>query len=124
MLAKGIKHAAMSRPRQQPSDRRARTRKQPAKVAITLRLGPEQVRQLQTAAKAENRALTNYVETALLRDLSHRDEAARVITMYAVPGTSPHIRPEDIVRGEGESEQAYAERRDLLVVLWSIPDSE
>jgi len=114
----------MSRPRQQPSGRRARTRKQPAKVAITLRLGSEQVRRLQAAAKAENRSLTNYVETALLRDLSHRDEAARVITMYAAPGTSPHIRPEDVARREGESEQAYAERRDLLVELWSIPDSE
>jgi hypothetical protein len=101
----------------------SRPDKAPAKVAVTVRLDAARVRQLQALATAENRTLTNYVETALIRDLSLRDEAVRVITMHAVPGTSTRIAPEDVVRGEGESDAAYARRRDLLVELWSIPDS-
>jgi hypothetical protein len=94
-----------------------------AKVAITLRLDADAVRRLQTIAEAENRSLTNYVETALLRDLTRRDEAERVITMYVAPGVPASIRPEDIIRGEGESDEAYAERQALMVELWSIPDN-
>jgi predicted transcriptional regulator len=60
--------------------------RQDAKVAVTIRLDPVRVRQLQAVAEAENRSLTNYVETALLRDLAQRDEASRVITMLAARG--------------------------------------
>ena len=74
-------------------------------------------------AEAESRSLTNYVETALLLDLARREEAERVITMYAVPGTSASIRPEDVVRARGESDEDYAERQVLAVELWSIPDN-
>jgi PDZ domain-containing secreted protein len=93
----------------------------PGKVAITLRLDAERVRQLQTIAETENRTLTNYVETALLRDLARREEADRVITMYVPEGASTSIRPEDVVRAEGESDEEYAERQALAVELWSIP---
>ena len=92
-----------------------------AKVAITLRLDPDRVARLQAIAEAENRSLTNYVETALLRDLSRREEAERVITMYVAPGVSDSIRPEDVVRAEGESDAEYVERQALMVELWSIP---
>ena len=101
----------------------SRSGKPTAKVAITLRLDAGRARLLQAVAEAENRTLTNYVETALIRDLALRDEAARVITMHAAPRTSTRLAPEDVVRGEGESDAAYAKRRDLLVELWSIPDS-
>ncbi len=94
-----------------------------AKVAITLRLDAARARRLQMIAEEENRTLTNYVETALLRDLSLRDEAARVITMFAAPGTSQGIEPEDVLRGETETDAAYAKRRELVADLWSIPDS-
>ena len=67
--------------------------------------------------------MTNYVETVLAHDLSLRDEAARVITMYAALGTSGSLAPEAVVRGEGESDVAYVRRRELVVELWSIPDS-
>ena len=93
------------------------------KVAITVRLDAARVRQLQAGAEAENRTLTNYVETALLRDLARREEADRVITMYVAPGVSTSIRPEDVVRVEGESDEEYAERQALTVELWSIPDN-
>lgn len=95
----------------------------PAKIAITLRLDAERARRLQALADEENRTLTNYVETALIRELSLRDEAARVITMRAAPGTSASIAPEDVVRGEGESDAAYAKRRELVADLWSLPDN-
>lgn len=92
------------------------------KVAITVRLDRAQARQLQAVAAAENRSITNYVETALIRDLVLRDEAARVIAVRAAPGTSARIAPEDVVRGEGEPDPAYARRQALLTELWSIPD--
>jgi len=100
----------------------SRSAKSAAKVAVTLRLDPVRVRQLQAVAAAENRTLTNYVETALIRDLALRDEAARVITMRVAPGMSPRIAPDDFVRGKGESDAAYAERQALLAELWTIPD--
>ena len=95
----------------------------PAKVAITVRLDQARARQLQSIAEAENRTLTNYVETALIRDLALREEASRVITMHAAPGTSTRIAAADIVRAEGESDAAHAKRQALLVELWSIPDN-
>ena len=102
----------------------ARSKSPPAKVAVTVRLDPARVRQLQAAAEAENRSLTNYVETALLRDLAQRDEALRVITMRTVPGVPEHIAPEDILRAAGESDAAYAKRQELMLALWSIPDPD
>jgi len=96
----------------------------PAKVAITLRLDPDRARRLQAIAEAENRTLTNYVETALIRDLARRDEAARVMTMLAAPGISETISPEEVERGADESDAEFARRRDLVVALWQIPDSD
>ena len=104
-----------------PPRRPSRSKAAPGKVAITVRLDADRVRRLQAVAEAENRTLTNYVETALLRDLANRDEADRVITMYVAPGVSTSIRPEDVVRAEGESDEEYAERQALTVELWSIP---
>jgi hypothetical protein len=93
-------------------------------VVVTVRLDPVRVQQLQAAAEAENRTLTNDVETALIRDLAIRDEASRVITMHAAPGTSSQIDPAAILRAEDETDLSYARRQSLLTELWSIPDSE
>lgn len=98
--------------------------KTPAKVAITVRLDPARVRQLQAVADAENRTLTNYVETALIRDLSLRDEASRIIAMHAAPETSTRVAATDVIRAEGEPDADYARRQALLVELWSIPDGD
>jgi hypothetical protein len=108
----------------------ARTRSTPRpspaspKIAVTVRLDPARVQQLQAAAEAENRSLTNYVETALLRDLAHRDEASRVIAMRAAPQAAASIAPDDIARGSDESDAAYTKRQALMMELWSIPDSD
>jgi hypothetical protein len=101
----------------------ATSRRPIAKVAVTVRLDANLARRLETIAEAEHRSLTNYVETTLLRDLAQRDEADRVITMYVAPGTSTEIRPEDVIRAEGESDEAYAARQALAVELWSMPDN-
>lgn len=118
----------MPQTRKQPTRSARPTRRSPsvkhrAKVAITLRLEPDRAARLQEIAAAENRSLTNYVETALLRDLARREEAQRVITMYVAPGVSDSIRPEDVVRAEGESNEDYAARQALAVELWLIPDN-
>ncbi len=106
----------------QAGDTTRGSRKPPAKIAVTLRLDAERIQRLQAVAETENRSLTNFVETVLLRDLSRRDEATRVIMMSAAPGTSRQVGPEDVLRAPGESDEAYAERQALLVELWSIPD--
>jgi hypothetical protein len=114
---------SQARPRRPATGARSATAKPRAKVAVTLRLDPDRVARLQAIAEAENRSLTNYVETALLRDLARREEAGRVITMYVAPGLSTGIRPEDVVRAEGESDHDYAARQGLALELWSIPDN-
>ena len=118
----------MSQTRKQParsnragSRPRTATPKPRGKVAITLRLDADRATRLQAIAKTENRSLTNYVETVLLRDLSRHEEADRVITMHVAPGVPDTIRPEDVVRAEHESREEYAERQALMVELWSIP---
>jgi hypothetical protein len=66
-------------------------------------------------------------------DQSHRDsndsrprvdEASRVFTMLAAPGTSTRVAAEEIVRAEGESDAAYARRQALVMELWSIAASK
>jgi len=94
-----------------------------AKSAVTLRLEAGQMRALQAFAAAENRSLTNFIETTLIRSLAAREEAARVITMRVAPGTEPEIAPGDVVRGAGESDADYAARQDLMVKFWSLPDA-
>jgi hypothetical protein len=91
---------------------------------VTVRLDLARVQQLQAAAEAENRSLTNYVETALLRDLARRDEASRVIAMRVAPEAAAQIDPDNVARGAGESDIAYAKRQELMLELWSVPDSD
>ncbi len=107
-----------------PVRRSSPSSKKPAgKVAITVRLDSARARRLQALAEAENRTLTNYVETALIRELARHDEADRVITMYVAPGTAAKIKPEDVVRADDETDEAYATRQALAVGLWSIADN-
>jgi hypothetical protein len=52
-----------------------------------------------------------------------RDKAVRVITVLAASGISERISPDEVTRGDGETDAAYANRQELLTELWSIPDS-
>lgn len=89
--------------------------------AITLRLAPASFGRLAAIASAENRTPTNYVETLLLRDLEAKDEANRVITVYAAPETAKLV-PGELERTEGENDERYAQRKRLVDELMSIPD--
>ncbi len=93
------------------------------KVPITLRIDETRFRKLALLAEAENRTPTNYVETALLRDMAAREEAARVITMF-VPPEAAELTAGPLLRSEGESDERYAERSALFDRLFDIPDSE
>jgi hypothetical protein len=61
-------------------------------------------------------------QATILGDPTLRNGAEPIITVYVAPGTSNSIRPEDVIRAEGETDEAYAERQALTVELWSIPD--
>ncbi len=93
------------------------------KQVVTLRLDLERFRKLELLARAENRTPTNYAETALLRDMDAKEEAARVITMF-VPGEAAALVPGELARTEGESDERYAERSALMDSLFAIPDAE
>lgn len=93
------------------------------KVPITLRIDETRFRKLALLAEAENRTPTNYVETALLRDMAAKEEAARVITMF-VPPEAAGVAAGPLLRSEGESDERYAERSALFDRLFDIPDSD
>jgi hypothetical protein len=93
------------------------------KVPITLRIDEARFQKLMLLAEAENRTPTNYVETALLRDIAAKEEAARVITML-VPPEAAVASPGTLLRSEGESDDRYAERSSLFDRLFAIPDSD
>jgi len=97
--------------------------RRPARQAITLRLDPEQYRRLELLARAENRSPTNYVETAVLRDMAAKEETGRAITMF-VAADAAGLVPGPLVRTAGESDQRYAERSALMDKLFAIPDTE
>jgi hypothetical protein len=88
-----------------------------------LRIDEIRFRKLALLAEAENRTPTNYVETALLRDMAAKEEAARVITML-VPDEAASASPGKLLRSEGESDERYAERSLLFDRLFDIPDSD
>ena len=93
------------------------------KVPITLRIDEARFHKLTLLAEAENRTPTNYVETALLRDMAAKEEAARMITMLA-PADVADTAPAALLRTEGESDERYAERSLLFDRLFAIPDSD
>ena len=92
-------------------------------MPITLRIDEVRFQKLKRLAEAENRTPTNYVETALLKDMAAKEEAARVITML-VPPEAADATPGPLLRGEGESDDRYAERSLLFDRLFAIPDSD
>ena len=78
--------------------------------SITMRLDPAILSAAKMRAKANNRTLTNYVETLLMRDLVDFDENTKV-TVFAPEGL-PDVN--DLVRDPGESDASYAERKEAI----------
>ncbi len=78
--------------------------------SITMRLDPSILSAAKLRAKANNRTLTNYVETLLMRDLADYDENTKV-TVFAPEGIPDHY---EVVRDPGESDAPYAEGKELI----------
>ena len=114
--------ATMANTEKATTDRPGSNSGREAKQVVTLRLDADRFRKLELLARAENRTPTNYVETALLRDMEAKEEAARVITMF-VPRESAALVPGELVRTEGESDERYAERSALMDSLFAMPDA-
>ncbi len=93
------------------------------KVAITLRLDPAKFKALESLARIENRTPTNYVETAVLRDMAAKEEAARVLTMF-VPEEAAGLHPGPLIRSDGEPDERHAERSALMDQLFAIEDTD
>ena len=91
--------------------------------ALTLRLDPKSFRRLALLATAENRSPTNYVETLVLREIQARSESRRVLQMHAAPEIVGRD-PGPLLRGEGEPDQRYAERKALFEELLALPDAD
>jgi hypothetical protein len=94
-----------------------------AKLAITLRLDAARFRKLEMLAAAENRSVTNYVETTLLRDMAAKEEAARPLEMF-VPADAASVTPGVLLRNADESDARYAARVAVMDRLFDLPDSE
>ena len=113
----------MARTRKTSSGRTPTPQRPAKKVPLTLRLDEARFRKLELLAEAENRTPTNYAETALLRDMAAKEEAARPITML-VPAEAAALAPGPLLRTEGESDERYAERTALLDRLFAVPDAD
>jgi hypothetical protein len=115
--------AAMAKAHKTPVRRPTPKKPAGAKFPITLRLDEASFRKLELLAKAENRTPTNFVETAVLRDVEAKYEIARVITMYVAPEAET-VTPGPLLRSDGESDERYAERSALMKRLFAIPDAD
>ena len=81
--------------------------------SITMRLDPSILSAAKVRAKANNRTLTNYVETLLMRDLVNHDDEGK-ITVFAPEGIPDEY---EVVRDPGESDASYAEGKELVEVI-------
>ena len=114
----------MTVPAKTPRSNTVGSRRRGAEVrALTLRLDPEPFRRLALLAAAENRSPTNFVETLVLREIEARSESRRVLRMLVAP-EAVDLEPGSLLRGEGESDRRYAERRTLFDELRALPDAD
>jgi hypothetical protein len=84
--------------------------------AFTIRFQPEVADFVQARARAENRSVTNYVETLLLREKAQIEKREGRLTVQADPEL---LRQEghQLVREDDETDEEYAGRRVLFEAL-------
>jgi predicted transcriptional regulator len=85
-----------------------------ARTGITVRLPADVRDRVQHIATAEHRSIAGYVQSLIERDLRARDEAERIIHVFAelqdeLAGT--------LVREAGETEDRYSRRAEILRTL-------
>lgn len=86
--------------------------------AFTMRFQPDVAEFVQNRARAENRSVTNYVETLLLREKERVAETEERLTVRADPDL---LREEGhrLVREDDETDEEYAARSVLFGALLS-----
>jgi hypothetical protein len=84
--------------------------------AFTMRFQPDVAEFVQNRARAENRSVTNYVETLLLREKERVAETEGRLTVQADPEL---LREEGhrLVREDDETDEEYAARSVLFGAL-------
>jgi hypothetical protein len=84
--------------------------------AFTMRFRPDVASFVQNRAQAENRSVTNYVETLLLREKARVEESEGRLTVQADPEL---LREEGhrLVRDDDETDDEYAARSALFDAL-------
>jgi hypothetical protein len=84
--------------------------------AFTMRFRPEVAEFVQSRAHVENRSVTNYVETLLLREKARVEETEGRLTVQADP---ERLREEGhrLVRDDDETDDEYAARSTLFDAL-------
>ena len=84
--------------------------------AFTMRFQPDVAEFVQNRARAENRSVTNYVETLLLREKERVAETEGRLTVQADPEL---LREEGhrLVREDDETDEEYAARGVLFGAL-------
>lgn len=91
--------------------------KRTSRTGVTVRLAPALHARLQRIARAEHRSVSAVLERLVERELRARDEAERVIRVYVAPELAGQPQG-DILRRDGESDDAYAERSAILQALF------
>lgn len=84
--------------------------------AFTMRFQPDVAEFVQGRARAENRSVTNYVETLLLREKARVEQTEGRLTVQADPG---FLREEGhrLERDDDETDEEYAARSVLFDAL-------
>ena len=84
--------------------------------AFTMRFQPDLAEFVQTRARAENRSVTNYVETLLLREKARVEEVEGRLTIQADPALLCE-EGHRLMRDDEETDEEYAARNVLFDVL-------
>jgi len=84
---------------------------------VTVRLNPEAHDRLARMARVEHRSVAAFLAMLVEREIAARDEAERVIRVYVAPELAgvPFGDPD---RRSGESDRAYAARRQTIDTLF------
>ena len=83
--------------------------------AATFRLDPAVLQAARAAAERENRSLTNFVETMLRKELGMLNKQDDVSVI-----APDDVRDYELVREEGESDEHYEARRELVGAILDL----
>jgi predicted DNA-binding protein len=95
-----------------------KTQSKPTTSGITVRFPAPMRERLVKVARNEHRSAAAYIERLVEQDLLQREEAERVVHIHVGPNVPAPIG--QIIREEGESPEAHAERAATLNALFGV----